>query len=380
MADRTTTAPRATVLVVEDEGSIRELVATILSDKGYRVLQAGDGSAGLSLAQEEKPDLILSDIRMPGLDGFALCEQLRADRDLAQIPFIFLTAYGERTNVRRGMGLGADDYLTKPFDADELVEAVQVRLARAAEARAAIDRAGADLRESIVRSLTHEFRTPLTLVAGYTELLQSDGLGLSQEEFDQVLDGLHSGSARLKSMVEDFLLLTQLEVGVIARQLARAEIPPIAPDLIVQQAVAQSQVKADARNVALATDCGTAQAAVAICAEHLAEIVSRLMDNAIKFSKDGGGRVVVSTRCQDNEWRLAVADQGIGIPADALSWIFDAFRQVDRAHLEQQGSGVGLTIVRGLAEVYGGRVVVESAPSQGSTFVVTLPVAAAPPH
>lgn len=380
MADRTTTAPRATVLVVEDDPNIREIVAMILHDEGYRVLRAEEGTAALALVQQERPALIVSDVKMPGLDGFGLCEQVRANRDLAQIPFIFLTASDERADVRHGMVLGADDYLTKPFEAEELVAAVQVRLARAAEARAAIERAGTDLQDSIVRSLTHEFRTPLALVAGYTDLLESDGQALGREEFDQVLHGLHSGSARLMSLVEDFLLLTQIETGVVAREAARVPFQPIVPDPVIERAVAQAQAAAGARSVHLSVDCRTAEVMVAICPEHLAQIAGRLLDNAIKFSKPDGGRVEVTTGCRGDEWRLAVRDQGIGIPPEVLPWIFQAFRQVDRARLEQQGSGVGLTIVRGLAEVYGGRVIVESTPSQGSTFVVTLPLAAGPPR
>ncbi|MEJ2210924.1 MAG: response regulator [Anaerolineae bacterium] len=375
MAETTMATPQATVLVVEDDPNIRDIVAMILSDAGYRVLKAGDGGAALALVQQERPALIVSDVKMPGLDGFGLCEQIRADRDLAQIPFIFLTASDEHADVRRGMVLGADDYLTKPFEADELVAAVQVRLARAAEAQAAIDRASANLQDSIVRSLTHEFRTPLALVAGYTDLLESDGQALGPDEFDQVLRGLHSGSARLMSLVEDFLLLNQLEAGVVAREAARVPFQPIVPDPIIKRAVARAQAAAQARHVHLATDCRTADVMVAICPDHLAQIAARLVDNACKFSKPEGGRVAVSTRCLGDRWQLSVADQGIGIPAEALDWIFEAFRQVDRARLEQQGSGVGLTIVRGLAEVYGGQVSVESTPGKGSIFALVLPVA-----
>jgi two-component system sensor histidine kinase/response regulator len=374
MAEVTATTPEATILVAEDENNVLEMVVVILCDAGYRVLQASDGFTALSLALEEKPDLIVSDVNMPGLDGFGLCERLRANRDLARVPFIFLTGLDRRADVRHGMGLGADDYLTKPFEPDELLAAVRVRLARATEAKEAIERAGADLRDSIVRSLTHEFRTPLALVAGYTELLETDGQSLSEEELGQVLEGLHSGSARLMSLVEDFLLLTQVETGAIAREVTRLEVRPIFPDPVVEQAVAEAQVAAAARGVHLGADCQTAHVVLAIFRTHLAEIIARLVDNAIKFSKAAGGQVEVTTCCQGHDWVLTVTDEGIGIPPEALSWIFDAFRQVDRARLEQQGVGVGLTIVRGLVEVYGGRMAVESSPGQGSTFRVMLPV------
>jgi signal transduction histidine kinase len=181
------------------------------------------------------------------------------------------------------------------------------------------------------------------------------------------------------SLVEDFLLLTQLESGVVAREATRVPLQPITPDPVIQQAVARARATAEARSVHLVAKCQTADVMVPICAEHLTQIVGRLLDNACKFSKPAGGRVEVTTGCREDSWQLAVSDQGIGIPPEALAWIFEAFRQVDRHRLEQQGSGVGLTIVRGLARVYGGQVAVESTPGQGSTFTVALPLADSSP-
>ena len=365
-----------TILVVEDERGILEIITILLEDENYRVIQASDGEAALSLLQEVRPALIISDVRMPGLDGFSLCERVRANAEFAHVPFIFLTARGDRADIRRGMGLGADDYLIKPFEPEELLTAVRVRLARSAEAQAAIARVGNDLQDQIIRTLTHEFRTPLSLVVGYTDLLESSGRGMNEQDFQATLHGLHSGSSRLMSLVEDFLLLIRLRTGTTAREIATVPPMPLAPDPIVQKVVMQFHDQASARDVSLITNCTTPHLTIAISSSHMTEIIQRLLDNAIKFSKSRRGQVIVTTCHEKSFWVMRVTDEGIGIRPEALAQVFEAFQQVDRAEMEQQGTGVGLAIVRGLVEAHRGRIEVESTPGKGSTFSVWLPLAA----
>lgn len=371
----TDTEFRSTILVTEDDPSMLEIITFLLEDEGYHVLQAANAEAALSILQQNTPDLIISDIMMPGMDGFEFYERVRAHTEWAQLPFIFLTARGQRVDIRRGMGLGADDYITKPFEPEELLEAIEIRLMRAAETQAVFHRVSTDLQEKIIQSLTHEFRTPLALVVGYTELLESTGQQMNTSDFQTVLNGLLSGSKRLMNLVEDFLMLSRLNMGEIAREAHQESHQTIGPEWVVDQLVAQVKDQAAAENVSLTVNHQASGLTLTIGQHELTEIVRRLLDNAIKFSKETGGHVAVTT-CQDGDtWVLEVADKGIGIREDALSWIFEAFRQVDRNKQEQQGSGVGLTIVRGLAETYGGRVAAKSTLGVGSTFTVWLPLA-----
>lgn len=367
---------RATILVVEDDPSMLEILVLLLEDEGYNVLSANSGKAALLLMQKYKPHLIVSDVTMPGISGFDLYEQIRARVDWAHIPFIFLTARGQRADIRRGMELGADDYLVKPFEPEELTAAVKVRLTRAAETWAAVDMATAGLQEQIIRALTHEFRTPLALVVGYTDLLEATGQEMNEQDLQTALQGLHAGSERLRDLVEDFLLLSRLNTGALAREIGQKPRETPEPDKIVGQVLDELERLAATSNVSLAQKPATAGLVVAIGHRHLSEITRQLVDNAIKFSKEEGGEVTVATRLDGDFWVLEVVDDGIGIPQEALPWIFEAFRQVNREKLEQQGSGVGLTIVQGLVETYGGRVAVQSEPDLGSTFRVWLPLAA----
>jgi two-component system sensor histidine kinase/response regulator len=364
-----------TILVVEDDPNMVEIITFLLEDEGYQVLQATGAEVALSLLEQHKVDLIISDVMMPGMSGFDFYERLHVHPEWSQIPFIFLTAKSQRADVRRGMGLGADDYLTKPFEPEELLSAITVRLQRAAAARSVIDRASADLQEMIIRTLTHEFRTPLALVVGYTDLLESSGQEMGEDDFQTILQGLHSGSERLMVLVEDFLLLSRLRSGYIARQVEKHPQEAIDPDSVVQSVVARLKAEAGARNVSLSVHPGSAGLAVAVGQRDLAEIARRLIDNAIKFSKPCGGRVEVFTRPDGGFWMLEVIDDGIGIADESLPHVFEAFRQVDRGKMEQQGAGVGLTVVQGLAEVYGGWATAASTLGEGSTFSVWLPLA-----
>ncbi len=367
--------PQPTVLVVEDEPSMLEIITFLLKEEQLRVLQAHDGETALSLLEEVQPDLIVSDIKMPGIDGFTLCQHVRAHPTLSHVPFIFLTGKGDRADVRRGMRLGADDYLTKPFEPEDLLSAVQVRLRRAAEAQAALTRAETNLQDATIRGLTHEFRTPLALIVGYTDLMEASGQEMSEEDFQAVLQGLHEGSRRLVNLVEDFLLLSRLRTGSVVRGLAQEPPIPLRPDQVVRLVATQAQPQAAERNISLIVECATPDLTVAISNWHLCEIIRRLVDNAIKFSTSDGGEVKLCTREEIGHWVLSVTDDGVGMRQKVLSSIFEAFYQVDRGQLEQQGTGVGLTIVRGLVEAHHGRIEVESTHGRGSTFSVWLPLA-----
>ncbi|HCN28792.1 MAG TPA: DNA-binding response regulator [Verrucomicrobiales bacterium] len=128
-----------TILIIEDQPDMRGNIATILEMEGYAVLEAADGRTGLEAALEEKPDLILCDVMMPGMDGHQVLDELRRQPSIAGTPFIFLTARGEKHDLRQGMNLGADDYLTKPASASDLLNAISARLEREQKRRASFD-------------------------------------------------------------------------------------------------------------------------------------------------------------------------------------------------------------------------------------------------
>jgi signal transduction histidine kinase len=361
------------ILVVDDDSAIRDIVSYVLREEGFAVIQAANGEAALSLMQQSQPDLILSDVTMPGMDGFEFYRKVRATAKWFHIPFIFLSARGLRSEVRQGMDLGADDYLAKPFEAEELVSAVRVRLTRAAETQTSISRASGDLRDTIMRTLPHEFRTPLSLIVGYADLLETDTQQTS-EQFHDFLQGLRTGVTRLNNLVEDFLLLNKLEAGSLTKDSQGMSMEIDEPDQLVRRVIAEFAEKSRAANVQVALQAGAPGVTVVGDILHISGIVGRLLDNAIKFSKKSGGHVWLTTRHEEGYWVLEVADEGIGMRPEAAEGIFEAFRQIDRLKMEQQGAGLGLAIVRGLVQLYNGTIDVESELGQGSKFTVWLPV------
>jgi signal transduction histidine kinase len=369
--------PRQRILVVEDDNALLEGVRDILELAGYEVLTATNGLEGLEILRRQTPDLILSDIMMPRMNGHEFYQAVRGHSEWLAIPFIFLTARGEKVDIRLGKRLGADDYVTKPFEEEDLLVAVGSKLKRRAELRTAHDQEMAQLKRTILTTLNHEFRTPLTYVTAYAEMLQEDSDNLSSEQFRDFLQGIQVGSERLRRLVEDFIFLVELEAGEIQTgfQRRRARMPGL--DEVVREALQRCAGQAAQRGVSVQLIVDGALPPLLGDPDYLRDAVVRLVDNACKFSRRGEAvtlRVEADPPGSDPRWlRVVVSDQGIGIPPDELPRIFDLFYQIDRAKQEQQGSGSGLAIARGIAEMHGGRIEAASEVGAGSTFTLWLP-------
>jgi signal transduction histidine kinase len=365
---------QALILVVEDDQLMAQGIADILSIEGYRVETALNGQTALMQMKSHAPDLVLSDIMMPEMDGHEFCALVRASPEWRTVPFIFLTALGQRIDERRALELGADQYLTKPFEPDDLLLAVRTRLQRAADHRAATDAALADLRTSILITLNHEFRMPLTYITGYSQLLADDGLEMEDAAFRHCVEALQTGAERLRCLVENVLLLSQIDSGELTALIKM--FPQQTTDLraVVHNVMETHRPEAQARQVKLKNWIPPDLPPVAIGEEYTGQLIDHLVDNAIKFSRKEG-QVTLASSCRDGYVEVTVNDDGIGIRPDALAWVFDSFRQVDRHKQEQQGAGLGLSIVRGLVQAHNGDVAVESELSVGTTVKVCLPLA-----
>ena len=244
--------PDATILVVEDDFALLDGLRDILELSGYRVLTARNGVEGLAVLQKQLPDLIVSDINMPRMDGYQFYAQVRARPEWVSLPFIFLTAKSEKADVRHGKMLGADDYVTKPFEEADLIVAVQAKLNRSAQLDAAHSRQVADLKRSILTTLNHEFRTPLTYITTYADMLGDDNA--STDELKEFMRGIQAGSDRLRRLVEDFILLVELQTGEAQQTYdrRRARLPDVL--LLLNMALERVRARAEPRKVQLVTD------------------------------------------------------------------------------------------------------------------------------
>jgi len=362
------------ILVVEDHAPMREAIRGILEAEGYAVLTAGDGEEALQVIERARPDLILADIMMPRMDGYALYKAVRARPGWVTIPFIFLTAKAEREEVLKGKALGVEDYITKPFDAEELVVAVRARLSRAEAIREATEVELDRLKRQIATILGHELRTPLTYVSGYTELALEDLETLSPDQLQEFLQGIKRGADRLTRLVNDLLLLVRLDTGQTAEEFQM--LVEVRSDLgaLVERTVRQYEPRARREGVVLEAQVERDLPPVRLCEPLFADALGRLIDNGIKFSLGEEKRVTVTARAREGRVEVAVADRGVGIPPEDLPYLFERFRQIERERLEQQGVGLGLAIARALILLHEGDIEVESTPGEGSTFTIWLPV------
>ncbi|MBI1278861.1 MAG: response regulator [Anaerolineaceae bacterium] len=370
-----TTMQKAKVLVVEDDIHLLEGIRDILELDGYSVLTAENGSNGIEVlnSQSAPPDLIVSDIMMPKMDGIQFLKEVRKENRWFSIPFIFLTAKGERADVHRGMRLGVDDYVIKPYDPSDLLVKIESRLERHRSLNQMHNSGMASLKRQILTMLNHEFRTPLTFVVAYSDMLNNPGdQELSKEEMLSYISGITAGADRLRNLIENFIMLVELETDS-ARQTFDWRKGPIASVQGIFKEAQERVKEIESDNHPVTVEIPAEMPIITGDVEYLTVALALLLNNACKFSEDGAP-ITLGVTADAKEVTLWVKDKGRGIPTAEQEQIWESFYQIDRAVNEDQGAGAGLAIVKGIALLHGGRVSLESEVGQGSTFRMILPV------
>ena len=358
------------ILIIEDEPLLRANILDLLAAEEFDAIAAENGAIGVQLALSHLPDLIISDVMMPELDGYGVVQALRQNPMTATIPFIFLTAKVDRADLREGMSLGADDYLTKPFRPKELLKAIATRL----EKQAAIERQQSqklnDLRSNITHSLPHELRTPLNGIIACADFLLAEYEDLEPPEVHQMLCDIRTSGQRLYRLIQNFLLYAELELVATDSDRInslRSEQTDSLKTLIAERAILQAKHNNREADLHLELQDGNVQ----ISTNRLDKLVEELVDNAFKFSS-AGTPVTVTNIVSNHIFSLTVRDKGRGLTAEQIAQV-GAYRQFERKLHEQQGSGLGLVIAKRLCELHGGTLSIESIPDQETTVIVALP-------
>jgi signal transduction histidine kinase len=360
---------RPRVLVADDNADMRRYVQRLLAAQ-YAVEAVPDGAAALDAVRRQAPDLILSDVMMPRLDGFGLLQVLRADPHTAGVPVILLSARaGEESRVE-GMQAGADDYLVKPFSARELLARVSAHLQMARLRRQAEEalREANRRKDEFLATLAHELRNPLAPIRNSLQILKMprlDGatVGRTREMMERQVH-------HLVRLVDDLLDVSRVMRGKVELRKEAVELASV-----VARAVETAQPLIEAQGHELAISLPDESLLLDADPVRLAQVVGNLLNNAAKYT-ESNGRIWLTARREGDAAVLRVRDTGIGIPPDMLPKVFDVLVQVDHATTKAQGGlGIGLTLVRSLVEMHGGTVDAHSAgPGQGSEFVVRLPL------
>jgi signal transduction histidine kinase len=358
------------ILVIEDDPYIREGVENILAMCGYDVTVAKDGEIGLAIAQDNPPNLIICDVMMPGLDGYEVLRQLRSHPQTAVIPFVFLTSKDARGEHRKGMELGADDYITKPFSADELINAVETRLVKQAEINEKYETTLSLLRKNIIYALPHELRTPLGLVLGYAEMMMIDER-VSVEEMQAWSATIWRAGKRLQRGIENYLVYAQLEAAHGDHELMKAYRNHITPSVAeIISNVASKQARVADREGDLTLDL--TDMAMQIPPDDLGKIITEIIDNALKFSESGSNIHIHSKRTSDS-YTITIRDNGRGMSQEHERRI-GALMQFERALHEQQGFGLGLAIATRLTEFHRGSIEISGEPGKGTSVEISFAV------
>jgi two-component system, sensor histidine kinase and response regulator len=359
------------ILIIDDEAAFRSITALTLQRRGFETCEAADVRAGTEVVRTQLPDLVLCDLHMEGADGYAMLEAMRRDPATATIPFILMTGMNDTTVMRRGMDLGADDFLEKPFKPDQLITAVNARLQKQQVLRGTAEKKLTDLRANLTLALPHELITPLNGIIGPAQLLSTDAASLSTEEVAEFGRTILESAERLHHTVENFLAYARLELQATSPDTAAALCRERTDGL-------RALIEARARHFASSSGRGTdlrlelADGVVAMGAGTFTKLVDEILDNAFKFSSKGSV-VQVSGVVADGHYTIEISDAGCGMAPEQLAAV-GAGVQFNRGAQEQQGAGLGLAIARRIAELHGGSLGIKSRTGQGTVVRVRVPV------
>ena len=368
----------ASIMIVDDTPANLKLLEVMLHSLGYRVRAFPRGRLALSAAAIEPPELFLLDISMPEMDGYELCTQLKSDPKLAGIPVIFLSALSETPEKIKAFDCGGVDYVTKPFQIDEVHARVKAHL-RLRQLQSQLERQNQELharnerlrqleqqRDDLTYMIVHDLRSPLTAVLGCVDLIEATEGDVISPKGNELLANARSCATKIHEIVNSLLDVSQMEAGQLVLQYSQCDLAQLINEVLSGFAALKGR-----RELQLAPP----EAAVIVPLDRnlIFRLLQNLIANAIKFVGDAG-RIQISIQPGEAFVRICVADNGPGIPAAYHARIFEKFGQVKNRG-RREGTGLGLTFSRLAVEAHGGRIGVDSEPGKGSTFWFELPVA-----
>lgn len=359
------------VFVVDDSADNCFLLQALLEDESYQVTTLSSGIELLEVIDKQLPDLILLDVMMPEMSGYEATRQIRARTDLPFIPILLVTAH-ESSNVVEGLDIGADDFIRKPFDADELLARVRalLRLKHSVDAERVIT----EQRDDFVSRLTHDLRTPLVAANRMLTLVTEDAFGDVPSEAKGALVQTIRNNDHLLTMVNTLLEVYRYEAGR-----KETAIAPFNLKRLLEEVVGQLQPLAQEKHLDLKLDDGVDYQGDERCYTafgdrlELRRVILNLIDNALKFTDAGSVHVRFETVPADSptHWSIRVKDTGPGIPTAEQAEIFAWFRPGKH---RRSGSGLGLHLSQRIIAAHGGTLTLESEVGQGSTFAVQIPL------
>lgn len=368
------------ILIVDDLPENLQVLAGHLTEQGYEILAATNGPRALALVRNRKPDLILLDIMMPEMDGFAVCTALKSDMDSADIPVIFITARTDTEDILHGFQLGAVDYVTKPFRPPELLARVRTHLELKSSRdlfstyNKQLERISRHLRRlnedknRFLSIVSHDIRGAFGNVISVSRLL-TDEEPVDEEDASQLLTDIGIEAEHMIALAENLL-----NIDAIERREVRLQAEKVEAQALLDFAIQAHQMASQAKNIRFLLQCDGAAIRGDLTA--CRQILSNLVSNAVKYSSPDSRVWIDALKDGGSYIRLSVRDEGAGISTEDQRKLFKPFTRLSR-HGEniEHSIGLGLSIVRLMAEGMGGTAGCESQPGNGATFYVRLPAA-----
>jgi signal transduction histidine kinase len=360
---------KANILIVDDTPANLNVLSSILSQGGHKVRPAINGEIALMAAFNDPPDLILLDIRMPKMDGYEVCRQLKANPKTAHIPVIFISSLSEIDDKLKAFEAGGVDYVIKPFYLEEVQARVDSQLTLVWQ-RKRIEALSA-LKEELISIVSHDLKNPLGVISGYSQMILSTP-NITLERAKQLVGRIQGAADMMTNLVTD--LLDQDKVG----DSLPLELRPVSLADFLSEKTSGLELLAAQKQITLTLDSIPADFTVMIDPNRLGQAVTNLVSNALHYTPSGGQVSVYTQHSTDPgsiHYLICIQDTGIGIPSDALPYIFDRYYRVNtEQHRKVKGNGLGLSIVKQVVELHHGSIEVQSEPGQGSLFTLRLPL------
>lgn len=360
------------IVVIDDAEFILESTSTLLRFEGYEIVTASDGIQGVEKIFKEKPNLILCDISMPGMDGFGVLEKVRESPETQTIPFIFLTAFTDKANMRAGMERGADDFLVKPFTREELIKAINAQIRKLDKFNTVIEKRVDELGKIISNALPHEFRTVLNQIVGSAKYITHDVKQLSGDEIVELAEDILVSAERLNKITENYLIFTRIE-SFLSSPKKREQLRKFRTDepAAILVDIASNIADRYGRGEDIDLEGSVSGILIEVSSESYFKVISELLDNAFKFSAPKSP-VTIKVWMEDSFFFISITDKGMGFNEKNIQKI-GAYMQFDRNLNEQQGIGLGLAISKKLVELHDGFFSIESSSQEGTVVVFSFP-------
>lgn len=361
------------ILVVDDSPDNVFLIQAILEEEGYKISTAADGRGALAQLEQELPDLVLLDVMMPGMDGYEVTQRIRAMTWLPFIPILLITAY-DQPSVAQGLDTGADDFIRKPVEVDELLARVRalLRLKHSVDERDAIARQ----REDFVSRLTHDLRTPLIAADRMLNLMLQGALGELSPTMQEAISTMTRSNQNLLTMANTLLEVYRYEAGRKTLSFSRVDLRDLLKEIIQELSPLAGDKKLSLSLTLSENNSGHPdQFTVAGDRLELHRVFTNIIGNAIKFTDTGSIDVCLKSAYSSpnparREVNIEIQDTGPGIPKEEQAWLFERFRQGRHKH---SGSGLGLHLSQRIVEAHQGTIQVKSEVGKGALFIISLP-------